>query len=170
MSYLDNKPYKLNHLNLNPLQEQYAPDCSIRAIMIATGKTTPGDWLKIYDDLYKLSILRFKIFNSTDNIALYLSYLDFELYFRPKKKESYTNKYNNIDEKITVNNFIKEHMVGTYIIFVPNHMFAVIDGVVYERSKLDFMVRSKYKPRYHITAIKSFFETYIDGYAVKKGN
>ena len=37
-----------------------------------------------------------------------------------------------IDKKLTVNQFVKQHQEGHYIVHVTRHAFAVVDGIVHD--------------------------------------
>lgn len=104
--------------NENPLKKETC-DCVIRALVTATGES----WDNIYKDLFQIG---------------------FEWKVMPNSKEAWEellirkgftrNKISNAkgSKRPTVKEFTKEHIEGTYILQVANHLTVSKDGVYYD--------------------------------------
>lgn len=106
------------YANPNPLNQQ-VPDCVIRAISIALGKT----WLQVSDELYYGYARRLFSVTCDDNIwGRYLYDKGFEPFVLPSA----------CPKCVTVDEFTKMYPFGTYVIGTGSHAVAVIDGDYYD--------------------------------------
>lgn len=87
-------------------------DCTVRAISLATYRS----WDDTYKELANEARKKGLMMDSTEFIE---SYLD-ERYYRECFHET------------TLDEFISTHLNGIYIISMPGHLSAVIDGVNYD--------------------------------------
>lgn len=104
--------------NLNP-RENKTNDCVVRAIMKATGKT----WQEVFDGLCEISRQDFKMPNSKDVFAKYLSSLGFIKMPMPK----------DLGRRIKLSIFAMT--VGkdkTCVVSVVSHLVAVSNGNIYD--------------------------------------
>lgn len=102
-------PYR--YYNANPLKNNVA-DCTTRAISLAENNS----WDYTYNKLSKLAQRRGKMLDSVDFIEEYLD--------SKYRRQCHYSK--------TLDEFIKEHPKGTYLVTMPNHITCVIDGYVYD--------------------------------------
>ena len=101
------------YYNPNPHGQQ-AGDCAVRAICAATGKP----WDEVYLDLCLCGLLHG---DWGSNNAVWGNYL---------KKLGYKRDVvpNTCPDCYTVKNFCDDHRHGIYVLAVPNHVVAVVDG------------------------------------------
>ena len=103
------------YLNKNPLKRE-VNDCVIRAVSLAQNR----EW----DDVYiELSEFARKEGTLLDDVTFIETFLD--------------NKYEKIcyrckSFKMTLDNFIKSHHNGTYLVTMKGHITCVMDGVLYD--------------------------------------
>ena len=104
--------------NPNPARKE-VPDCVIRAIAIALGKS----WLEVSDELYFWYARKEFSVTCDDNIwGHYLYDHGFKPFLIPFE----------CPKCITINAFTKMYPKGTYIIGTGSHAVAVIDGDYYD--------------------------------------
>ena len=101
------------YANPNPCRSE-EPDCVVRAISIATGKT----WDEVHWDLCLLSHERCTMPSTNWLWELYLKQNGFEKFLLPK----------SCPECVTVREFAGRFTDGTYVIGTGNHAVAVISG------------------------------------------
>ena len=98
-------------LNRNSHQ-RFVDDCTVRAISLAENKT----WNQTYDELSDAARSRGMMFNSVEFIEDYLDY--------KYRRTCHSSKY--------VGEFADEHLYGTYLVTMSNHITVVIDGTIYD--------------------------------------
>lgn len=103
--------------NPNP-EDKIVPDCVIRAISIALGKS----WLEVYDSLCLIGRNEYNLPNANTVWGKYLWWMGFEPFMLPESCPGCN----------TIRNFCKKFYKGTYIIGTGNHAVAVIDGNYYD--------------------------------------
>lgn len=97
--------------NMNPFNRDIE-DCVIRSISLLTNR----DW----DDTYKeLVYYSSQDGYMTDNVEFVEEYLD-----KRYPRECHYSK--------TVGEFAQEHPYGRYAVTMPNHITAIINGVIYD--------------------------------------
>lgn len=101
------------YANPNPCRSE-EPDCVVRAIAIATGKT----WDEVHLDLCVLSHEKCTMPSVNWLWELYLKRNGFEKFLLPE----------NCPECITVREFCKRYRDGTYIIGTGSHAVAIVCG------------------------------------------
>ena len=99
--------------NPNPCRRE-EPDCVVRAIAIATGKT----WDEVHLDLCRLSHEHCTMPSVNWLWEMYLKRNDFEKFLLPDA----------CPECVTVREFCKRYPDGTYVIGTGTHAVAVISG------------------------------------------
>ena len=99
--------------NPNPKHKQ-VPDCVIRAIAIATGRS----WYQVYDELCALGRDEANMPSANEVWGKYLYDLGFEPFLMP----------HSCPACVSVERFCRMHPRGTYIIGTGSHAVAVIDG------------------------------------------
>ena len=105
------------YANPNPCRLE-EPDCVVRAISIATGKT----WYEVHQDLCMLSRSRCTMPSVNWLWELYLKRLGFEKFLLPESCPTCT----------TIADFCGRYRTGTYVIGTGSHAVAVIDGDYYD--------------------------------------
>lgn len=121
--YYNGKEYNYVREALNPTGKYTGyGDCLIRTIMRVLNRLNKEDWYEIYDDLYKLGLTKCKVFNSPEIIFLYMDDKNFEYKILSR-------------DHIKVLDFLDTHRKGTYMIGIGRHIFAYIDGVIYDASE-----------------------------------
>lgn len=121
------KNFYLNLLGLraeefqpNPKRdEKNTNDCIIRAFCKFLNK----DWDYVFNGLSSIAFEEKQIFNHPNVITKYANKYNF----------TYTRVLGNTT---TAGEFMYNHKFGKYIIGIPRHAFAYIDGVVYDISEL----------------------------------
>lgn len=103
--------------NPNPCRSE-EPDCVVRAIAIATGKT----WDEVHLDLCRLSNEKCTMPSVNWLWELYLKKIGFEKFLLPE----------TCPTCVTVREFCKKYPDGTYVIGTGTHAVAVIDGNHYD--------------------------------------
>ncbi len=103
--------------NPNPKRKE-VPDCVVRAISIATGRT----WYEVYDDLVRTGRETCSMPSVNDVWGRYLYGIGFTPFLLPGA----------CPDCVTVKRFCKHYPVGTYIIGTGTHAVAVIDGDYYD--------------------------------------
>lgn len=104
--------------NANPTQQE-VPDCVIRAIATALGKT----WLEVSDELYYgYARKRFSVTCDDHIWGRYLYDHGFQPFLLPEA----------CPKCVTINAFTRMYPRGTYIIGTGSHAVAVIDGDYYD--------------------------------------
>lgn len=101
------------YANPNPCRLE-EPDCVVRAISVATGKT----WREVHWDLCVLSGIKCTMPSVNWLWELYLRQNGFEKFLMPE----------TCPACVTVLEFCERYRDGTYIIGTGNHAVAVIDG------------------------------------------
>jgi len=101
------------YANPNPCRSE-EPDCVVRAIAIATGKT----WDEVHWDLCVLSHEKCTMPSVNWLWELYLKRNGFEKFLLP----------DNCPECITVRKFCERYREGTYIIGTGSHAVAIVCG------------------------------------------
>lgn len=97
--------------NANPLKNRVS-DCTIRAISLIEEKP----YNATFRELSEYALERGLMMDSVRNIEEYLD-----------------DKYNRTCYKdITLEEFVKEHPFGEYLVTMPNHITAIINGVIYD--------------------------------------
>ncbi len=101
----------------------YARDtkqCTVVTLMVATGRPYRAcyDYLKSYGRMHRKGMCR-------DDWSLAL--------YSMKKFRIATGDY-DMDNRITIGNFIKKHPVGTFFCASRGHAFAIVDGVLHDHS------------------------------------
>ena len=99
------------YMNQNPLDRQI-DDCVLRSLSLLTGKT----WREMQDEL---SDLANRDGYMIDDVNFVEDFLD-DRYPR----ECHYSK--------TVGEFAREYPYGRYAVTMPNHITAIIDGVIYD--------------------------------------
>lgn len=99
------------YYNANPFKNKVS-DCTIRAISLIENKP----YATTFRELSEYALERGLMMDSVKNIE---SYLD-DKYLRT----CYTG--------ITLQEFVKEHPRGEYLVTMPNHITSVINGVIYD--------------------------------------
>ena len=106
--------------NPNPLGFSNGEDCSIRAICallyVGKQKITEKEYKDVYLKLAQVGVEQGRIMNHTWVIAEFL------------KQYGYTAV--QPEDGVTAAAFMHSHKIGRYIISVPAHVFAYIDGAV----------------------------------------
>lgn len=92
-------------------------DCIIRAFC----KFLDKDWDSVFNDLSKIAFKQKLIFNHPDVINKYAEIYNYTYTLCRRKK-------------MTAGEFMYNHKFGKYIIGIPNHAFAYIDGIIYDSS------------------------------------
>lgn len=100
--------------NANPLGRR-VNDCTVRAISLATKE----DWDKTYRELSEYAQ---KLATMPDDVIYIDGYLD------RRFQKIYEKSKNNI----TVEQFVKEHPFGIYLITMRGHITCCIDGCIYD--------------------------------------
>jgi len=103
--------------NPNPSNKRVG-DCAVRAVAKATGK----DWNKTYLDLVTQGYMMKDMPSSNAVWGEYLHSESFDRYIIP----------NECPQCYTLNDFCREYPKGTYVVALPNHAVAVIDGNFYD--------------------------------------
>ena len=101
------------YANPNPCRQE-EPDCVVRAISIATGKT----WHEVHRDLCRLSAEKCTMPSVNWLWELYLKRFGFRKHLMPER----------CPECVTVREFARRHTSGTYIVGTGTHAVVVIDG------------------------------------------
>ncbi len=105
------------YANPNPCRQE-EPDCVVRAIAIATGKT----WDDVHWDLCELSHRKCTMPSVNWLWGLYLSKHGFERFLLP----------DSCPECISVREFARRYPEGTYVIGTGSHAVCVINGNWYD--------------------------------------
>ena len=103
--------------NPNP-ENKRVGDCAVRAV----AKATEQDWERAYIDLI---IQGYSIKDMPSSNAVWGEYLrgkGFDRHIIP----------NECPQCYTLNDFCREYPQGTYVVALPNHAVAVIDGNFYD--------------------------------------
>lgn len=101
------------YANPNPCRQE-EPDCVVRAISIATGRT----WHDVHRDLCELSRRKCTMPSVNWLWDLYLRKNGFQKFLLPE----------SCPECVTVEEFCRRYPDGTYVIGTGSHAVAVIDG------------------------------------------
>ena len=101
------------YANPNPCRQE-EPDCVVRAIAIATGKT----WDEVHWDLCELSHRKCTMPSVNWLWGLYLSKHGFEKFLLPE----------TCPACVTVREFAARYPDGTYVLGTGTHAVAVVDG------------------------------------------
>lgn len=108
--------------NPNPLGFSNGEDCSVRAIcaLLYAGKqkVTEKEYKDIYLRLAQVGVEQGRIMNHTWVIAEFL------------KQYGYTAV--QPEDGVTAASFMHAHKIGRYIVSVPTHVFAYINGAMYD--------------------------------------
>ena len=105
------------YANPNPCRQE-EPDCVVRAISIATGKT----WRKVHRDLCLMSSENCTMPSVNWLWEMYLKKNGFRKFLLPE----------SCPECVTVREFAMRFPEGTYVIGTGNHAVCVIDGDWYD--------------------------------------
>ena len=106
---------RYQYYNANPLQRQIN-DCTVRAISMATGKS----WNSVYDELSEYAKQKAFMPDEVECIDIYL-------------EENFEKLYGCRDRyKITVEEFVQEHPIGTYLITMNGHITCCRNGCIYD--------------------------------------
>lgn len=106
-----------SELNINP-QKKQTGDCVVRAIGIVTDK----DWDDVYLDL-AIKGFQMKEMPSINNVWIaYLHDLGFSRHIIP----------DTCPDCYLVQDFVRDHPQGRFIVGTGSHVVAVIDGVAYD--------------------------------------
>lgn len=103
--------------NPNPIRNRVG-DCTVRAITKATGE----DWDTIYTHLCFYGFICKDMSFANDVWGKYLRKRGFKRYLVYDKDQDY----------YTVNDFCKDHPIGTYILAIDGHVVCVVDGKYYD--------------------------------------
>lgn len=109
---------KFERINLNPSGRK-CPDCVIRAIMKATGKT----WLETFDGLVSVARENFTIAGDKRAYEKYLADCGFEKKPMPRFPDN---------TRYTVGEFGIENPNGIFVVGIANHLTVIVDGVLYD--------------------------------------
>ena len=99
-------------------------DNLIRSIMRITDRANPKYWHKVYSELFWQSIKIHDMYDSIKNIEKYLKKYNF-------------SKCIQIPEKISLDEFISNHLTGTYLIYTSGVHLALVDGIVYGNTRFN---------------------------------
>ena len=115
------------YLNANP-HNRITTDCVIRAIAVArsgakTEKKAKNMWTLVLNDLVALSQKTGFVYDDTKCYAKYLEQVGFEKRPQPRFANG---------TKMTLREFIARHPKGTYVVNMPSHLTAVVDGKNYD--------------------------------------
>ena len=105
------------YANPNPCRQE-EPDCVVRAISIATGKT----WDEVHCDLCRLSHEKCTMPSVNWLWELYLKQMGYEKLLLPSNCPSCT----------TIREFCKRYPKGTYIVATGNHAVCVKSGNIFD--------------------------------------
>jgi hypothetical protein len=103
------------YYNNNPLHRE-VNDCVIRAVALAEGKT----WDEVYSELSEIAQRECIILDDAMFLEPYLN----------ERYENYCYKCNG--KRLTVQEFLEQNPVGTYLITMKGHITCAIDGCVYD--------------------------------------
>ena len=103
------------YYNANPYG-RLVNDCTVRAISLATGET----WNETYKELSDFARMQGSMFDDVMYIDGYLDKMFDKIYKR------------NNNKRLTVDNFIKQYPIGTFLITMRGHITCCIDGVIYD--------------------------------------
>lgn len=103
------------YYNCNPAHRQ-VNDCVVRAISLAQNKS----WDKVYSELSTLAQQSCVLLDDVSFVEPYLN-------------ERYNKTCYKINgHRISVNDFIKQNPLGTYLVTMKGHITCIIDGTIYD--------------------------------------
>lgn len=102
--------YKYYNANIH---NNFVNDCVVRAISTAEDKS----WSETYDDLSRIAKKNGILLDDVNFVDPLLDYRYDRVKVAPNE---------------TVEDFVEQHTIGTYLITMPNHITTVIDGIIYD--------------------------------------
>ena len=106
---------RYKYYNANPLGKK-VNDCTVRAISLATNST----WNETYELLSHYAKYQGIMMDEVDNIDTFL-----ESHFKKLCRDC-------LPAKTTIEQFVDDHPLGTYLITMRGHITCAIDGCVYD--------------------------------------